>query len=368
MENNKESLSKAAWGQYKKNISSYLALSFVLLLVGAVILAVEITLSFYGMSGTLIFTIPFIFIPFVFAVQYSMTHVRSGENISSKLIGGGWVRYMNIASPYFGSYRVIVSFLKALLSYMAPYFVTAMIYIAVKSATDSSFVEAINKVYEMLKDESISVTKIYEYIASSREILGIYVCASGVGYGVASYIFIRSVFINSASTYIRGMMLGGRAHPRVANAIFQYGFRSIRREYFKEYYKAMWPLIPLLIIGFVGGYIIPCVLPVEIDITALPAFGFAGQLVLVAFFVPYAFEVQQILTFTYANNYSKASLDLAKMNLNQLKAAQQMSEEQSKEIEDQIKQAEAKMKEAEEKGENPFDAVDNENEGDSSEE
>jgi hypothetical protein len=75
-----------------------------------------VTALAYLASWSLYLTLPFVLIPFCFAIQMSISSYKGGAPLSNRVFFHFFGLYFSPKDPFFGVYRVFIACLKALLA------------------------------------------------------------------------------------------------------------------------------------------------------------------------------------------------------------------------------------------------------------
>jgi hypothetical protein len=148
-----ETLSQAAWKAYKAEFASSFVPAFNFAMVAIAVLAVGVWQPY-----TLFLTIPFLLIPFYFALQISISDARQGHPFTNRSFFHFYGMYYRM--PYLGVYRVIVNFI---FSFLWSLLVSGLVYFAyywIASAVDPVFVTGITDLYNAFMNGSLDNAKI----------------------------------------------------------------------------------------------------------------------------------------------------------------------------------------------------------------
>lgn len=321
---------KAALKKYKEHFfdkTSSLAL-FAFFLIASYALM-------YFYPFTAIILVPFIVAPFLFVFQAMNSNANSNIRFSFKDFFKLYPRYYS--PSYYGVYRLIISTLKALLVYMAFFVSIGIIGGAIISAVDPAINDLVNQIYSVTSYEEM-----YEIIDTllARDSFYIYMLVTYVvSFFFAFWMFIHSVGISSLSFYCATHMRGA-AYMRQISYAYRFAFKRFRRQFYRDYFKANFLGIILLVVGMLAGVLLGYYLNFDLDKVVL--FGLYGASFLLFFFLPYYFDVLNELYIKYFDYYQQATIDLAKMNIERLKAAHNLSEEELEKLNNFLAKAEEK--------------------------
>jgi hypothetical protein len=323
-----KSLSQTAFKLYQKDWKKDLTVSFTFLLVAAMVLALG-----YLAAWSLFLTIPLILIPFLFAIQMSISSYKGGAPLSNRVFFHFFGLYFNPNEPFFGVYRVWLAFLKAFLTFWLLLFGIGLSFSGIGNATWPEFSEALKHFASLM--DSGSAQEVVDYLNGSMPLLLFQKVVMLSSLLPASYFFVHSVSVCTLNPYVRMSLAGAPA--RVANSIFAGGFRSVRHSLYKEYYKALYLGVILLVIGLGAGVTLGSLLtlaPEQIYILAL-----AGAALTLAFYLPYFFNVIELLATRYEKSFADYSIHLAEQTLSQMKQEHTVSPEEAKKYEQELADA-----------------------------
>lgn len=340
MENNeanskKNSLASAAFFLFKKDYRKTLAASFTFLMIEIMVIAVA-----FAFSYSLLISIPFVLIPCFFALQMSVSSYKGGAPLSSRVFFRFFGLYFNPAAPFYGVYRVCISLLKAIGVALLASFLVGGIYYYIAVSADSSFIDAINKFSSLL--ESGTNQEFMDFMTTNEPILMYQRVVLLSSYGFGLYEFIHSLSVNSFNPYVRMGLQG--ASSRLANSIFVGGLRQIRKSFYKDYYGALWLGILLLVGGYLTGVGVGFIW--FSDFERLFVLGLAGSALFTFAYIPYLLNVIELLATRYEKGFVEYSINMAKQTLDRLKAEQNLSEKEIKDMEEQLQQAQDLQNEA----------------------
>jgi hypothetical protein len=321
-----DSLSKTAWGIFRKEYKKVLPTAFNFLMVVLMVMALGI---WYPV--TLYFTVPFILIPFFFAFQMAATYLRRGDEITNRQFFAYFGAYFGM--PFFGAYRVSRSFLLALAWSIVAGLAVAIIYYLIGMQVSPDFADAIKNLYSIWDNGSSS--DFTAFVTSNTSII---IFQNVVGISelfVGFYLFLHYIASNGCNPYLRSVIVG--ASPHVCNVIYAGGIHLVKDKFWKDYYGALWHGILLIALGFALGVWIGFAL--HFDVVAAAVTGFSGAAILLSFYLPYYFLVIGLLADKYRNSFADYSIRMAQETLRRLKETQQLSAEEAQHLQDSIDSA-----------------------------
>ncbi|MCH3909909.1 MAG: hypothetical protein LKF75_03635 [Bacilli bacterium] len=351
MENNQEtaktakkSIKDIAWGRYKKEWKKILPTSFNFFMVMAIVLAVG-----YFFPATLYITIPFVLVPFLFAYEMSSSYIKKGSPMNNQTFSRFYMSYY--APNFFGCYRIVYHFFLSLLWGLLASFIVACVYYLIAMNVSDSFVTAINYVMEQIEAGG-NINNLSQYLSSNTAFLYYSNTVTAVQFGVGFYFFMHYMSYYGLSPYIHMIVVGDNV--RAANAIMVGGIRLVKKDFWKDYYSALWPLLVLMIVGFLGGGALAMLWSGSVYDWLL--IGFAGAGIFLTPFIPYYFYVMESLSQKYKGAFAKYSISLAQRTLKELEDAQRLSEGEAQALKKSIDDAK--------KASEAIDAQDNEGKDD----
>jgi len=325
------SLAKTAWILYKKEIGKIWPTGLNVFFVSVGIIAVA-----FWLPGSLYFTLPTIGMLFFFAYQLSLSYVRKGSAMGNRQFSSFLGAYFRM--PFFGCYRIIrnlfLSFLFSLVFGILVGFIYFEIADALSPAFQADWLVFVND-YSQNK-----MTEAYEVLAASESLAGWQNAVALVEMVAIYFAFILYMAFYGLNPYLRSVIMG--ASPRVSNAIFVGGIHQAKG-FWGDYFKTLWPLFALAILGYGGGFALTHVFLSDAAHSAVG--GVAGSILLLTPFLPYYFESAGLLMEKYRQAFSDYSITLAQRTLKQLEDAKQMSEEEAAEIKKSIDEAKKMEKE-----------------------
>ena len=179
-------------------------------------------------------------------------------------------------------------------------------------------------------------TLITETLMVNESFMHIVSLSIGVALFPALYMFVHHVGTNSVKIHL-SVASGQKLMMREVHAIHRIGFSTFRRQFYKDYYKTIWWMIPSLVVLYYGTLILLNIFVP--DLTLEPGIvGVAVVILFISFIGSYYFSCIETLFLKYQDKYIEASIAQSIKALNELKARNQMSEQEEKEIEEYINQ------------------------------
>lgn len=282
-----------------------------------------LALGFYA-PITLILTIPFIVIPSFFAVA-AINTIAPNENTHEAL--GFFIMFRAYFSQVFrGGYKVIIGLLKALLvSLLISTILTAILTSTVISK-DPSYIELIS-----ITDPNQFAEAFNNFVANNKTFNNVmeitYMCSSfGFFFMCIHHFAVHSFKYNY--NFLSAIPLP--MHD--LNIINKEVMKKHRWSYLKEHYKAFWFIGLILLLGFAGGELLAYFVMQDINVAQIPVVGLFFALILGLFFIPYFLNASQQIFVNYRPLYVDTLIDLTKKSLEEMKKANQISEDKEKEV------------------------------------
>ncbi|MCQ3035551.1 MAG: hypothetical protein MJ248_05010 [Bacilli bacterium] len=292
-------------------------------------------LAFF-LPETLILTIPLIIIPFTFAYQFN----TSIDNTAPQDRGFSLGKFFSLFKvyfqrPFFGAYRLFEGFFKSLGIFVGFYVVTLLIFLQSLLAKDPGLISMVSSL-EYINDFTEMENLITETLLENEAFLNAVYLSINIALFPALYMFVHHIGTNSVKIHL-SVASGQKLMMREVHAIHRIGFSTFRRQFYKDYYKTIWWIIPSLVVLYYGTLTLLNVLVP--DLTLEPGIvGVAVVILFISFIGSYYFSCIETLFLKYQDKYIEASIAQSIKALNELKARNQMSEQEEKEIEEYINQ------------------------------
>ena len=165
--------------------------------------------------------------------------------------------------------------------------------------------------------------------------------SSLVGSYFGSYAFIRHCLLNSEKFYIN-LMTNKPMPMKAVNRLYMVAAHMRRKEFYKEYYGAVWYVALWFLLTFAGAaYVAGFVF--NFDATRTLFVALFVSLILLLPFIPYYLDVLRMIFIASTDDYSKASIHLSEKTLNDLQRTNQLSEEDRKKIEEEIQRSKEEL-------------------------
>jgi hypothetical protein len=341
-----ESITKKAFGMYKSRLGYSFPPTFNFAMIALIIFALAIYQPI-----TLILTVPFLGMPFFFALEMTLCDGHKPGDLSSQRFFAYFGSYYSPA--FYGSFRQFRTFvLSYLFSLAVAFFLGIIYYYSVGSSagsalfTDFSSLETllsnndVNGANELLKT-STSLISFISFVGVSE------ICAFG-------FFFTHEVGFYSMNALLRLSLMG--APSRISNSIYVGSIRSVRSSFWKDYWSSLWFFLLLEGGGFALGYYIGTLFKDYLDYSPQGIVGLLGAFLFVLPFLPYFFIVVSLLHDKYQSAFANYSINWAEKTLEDLKRSQKLSEADIKAVEDGLNKAKEETKEHQNDAENNSDS------------
>ncbi|MFA7378124.1 MAG: hypothetical protein WC014_01185 [Bacilli bacterium] len=312
-------IAKKAFQTYRKYLASKLAIA----LSFTVFVLASLAIGLFG-SYLFILLVPIIILPIYICLQLANSSFAKGMPLSQK----NFFAFYKVAfTPTLnGAYQVISSFLKAALIYFGFSFLVVFVMLQVYLTNDASFAQELQSITTLVANGNYQDALLaYEENAT---ILFVSTIASLISGGFSLLAFMHFIGRNSIVPHLA---LSMAALPgKIAYSVHRQGLKVFKREFNGDYYRSSWLAAPIILIGFTGGVLATYFFTNNTYLILLS--GFAGAFILLTPFLPYYLDVIEELFNKYKDRYLKVSINQATRVYEEIKIAQEMSEEQRKEL------------------------------------
>lgn len=328
----KESIGKVARGKTRRN---YLAkLSYATLYTAGALLCL---IPAYLEPFLLFILVPLFMAPLGYAFQSVNHALNMKRDPTFSSFFRSFTGYYK--APVYGAYRLAIGNLKAL----GIYFLFQFLGYYPVLLTDQTFMTGFQSL--LVNNEAFDLNAFENLLSSDSLILQMQIVQI-VALFPAAIMFLHSVGVSAIRVHL-SFMGGGLLSMYETGQIFAAGFKTIRKPFRKEYFKATWFISPLLLIGYVLGAV-PAAVFLPVDAFKVATIGLAVMSLVLLFILPYYFDVIETLFYRHGVSFAKASIALSLVNLDRLKAGHRMSAAEEKEIKKFIDQAKAALKKMDE--------------------
>ena len=304
-------IQKETWKNYKVNLGlkfSYTAL-YVFLMLLSILLIIVVPFAF-------ILVIPFAVLPFTFCYYASIVGLRMHNGLTNRTFFAFYPLYYQ---PFFrGNFNALIGFIKSVLVSIISSTILTVILFYTYLKNQPGFAEILQEIDSASTIDAMSTAmKHFNDFGPAKLTIEIANC---VGLGLGIFCFVRHVFLHGEKLFVN--LLGVKPVPsKVVNQLYSIAFRIRRKQFYKEYYGAMWYVILWFMVTFAGGIVFNfMVLNLSSSISVYVALAFA--LLMMFPFLPYAVEMLNNIYLASADDYNKASLvamEKAQMMINKMK-------------------------------------------------
>lgn len=313
------SLTRAHYGQ---------ALAYSLMYGVIVTICLGLIFFFFPL---VIVLVPFVIVPFTFALHYSISLLNSGETYS---LGTFFKSFLLYYKPrFFGGYRLIHMFLKVLVFFLIV-FEVATIPTLVTLFTNPEFMNEFNAV--TTNEELINLL-----INNETYIFGTDI-AFMVAMGLASFLLIHHLITNSIkiTIAIHDNLVPIMAHISMIH--HRKAFRKYRSNFYRDYFKDVFYIYILYPLFYAGGVLISYFfINKEADVCII--FGEIFGLVVLLPFLPLIINVVEVVTISYYDSFILGASEYTKEQLENILVTQAFSKEEKENILAQIKKIEEEI-------------------------
>lgn len=323
----KESLASKSFARFKNNISSYIAVGVLcglfFVLLTAFTLLDEIML---------IFAVPVLALPFLFASHISCYLLSIGEPIRLRAFFHYFVSFFR---PQFrGSFRGITSFLKCLAVYgsllLIAYF---SLYLVYRQQYGELFLNSVNELVSQYLAGASYEELLVVLKANDGMLLTFMMYVSSIPLPFAISTFMYFISFNSISLYYRANINNGT--PSLMRLAIANAYARYRRSMRKDWFKLNWLIIVLPLVGSTLSSLIYFF--VVKDPMYLPPILNAGAFIPYIFFLPFYFANMEVLYLRYENVFKEGNKMAIKAFLERIQTSIELSEEEKRNLEESFR-------------------------------
>lgn len=229
-----------------------------------------------------------------------------------------------------GGYRVVISFLKALLAFIVASLVLSIILANTILYKDAGFI-AFQQSIEPITDANQLLEMTNNFIATNKAFNLVLFIVNSCGFLVGFYVFMHEFAVNSIK-YNYNFVARMPLPTQDLNVITKTVLKQNRSKFYKIYYKMFWFLGLLLIGGYAAGTLLSYFFIPSLDVSQVSIVGMFGSFILLLFFIPYFLCASEVLFADYRSKFVEVLIDLSKQSLEELKKTKTISEEKEKEV------------------------------------
>lgn len=334
-------IGKESWKDYKTNFSMKFRLTVMYTFFLMVVLILAVLTPF-----TLVATLPFIVLPFTFSYVSVLCTPELSKN---NPILSFFICYpLYYKSFFFGGFRALIGILKAvLISIIFSSILTIILYYTYLRG-QPGFAEILQEIQAASNAEEMQ-TALDHFLSFSPTIFMTKI-TNLVGGFFGIWAFIHHCLLNSEKFYLN--LFNPKPLPmKAVNRLHIAASHLRRKDFFKEYYGAVWYVMIDFVIGFGGGATLSMFV-FNFDASQSLYIGLFISLILLFPFIPYYFDVIRNIYLASSDEYSDASIRLSEKALYDLKRNNLLTEEDRKKMEEEIEKSKAliqQMREEEKK-------------------
>lgn len=324
----KDSLRSSSFNRFKTNPSSYIAIG----IMGGLFLIISMLIAFISPSLLLV-TVPLIGLPFLFASHIASYYLQINQPVTFS----AFLRYYYgfFRTQFRGSFRGIISFLKALIFYFISVLIASLVFVII-------FTNQYGSVFtDTLKDFAFSY--LYSMDATYEDLIAImnandgmlltfifYVSAFGIPLAMLAFIYFIS--FSSISIYYRTNV--AFAAPPLLRMSISNTYAAHRRNMRKDWFSLNWPLLALSFLGMAGFAILDILVIKRIDL--LPAFVMVGGVATLVFYLPFYFTNMEVIYKKYEMNFREGNQKAIEDVLKKIQNSIDLSEEEKRSLEQSL--------------------------------
>ena len=342
-EEKQTSVTKEIFKNYKRNFADKTTL-VTLLLIGILLCLVLA----YFLPITIFVTVPLVLLPLLTGFIISNMSAGMIPNVGWKIFKG-FKSYFSM--PFFGSYRIIVGFLKMILVYLISSSTLTIIFHFTIGMNDPSYVEALDKILT-IENSGVLLTYIEELQENSSFIL-MSNLAIVISFGLAAYMFLHHVITHSFKVFFN-FFYKKMLPMTLVNYVHSKAFSKFRKDFYKDYYSSFWFIFLLFIAGYVGGVFLGMLL-LNRDGLQSAIIGLAIGTFSSIYFLPYLYDTFSLMfTINYVY-YLEGLIEVMKSAFVVPYAKGSVSQKEMEELDKTIDEMKRIIKENEEKAEEKKD-------------
>ena len=286
-------------------------------------------------TEALIFSVPLLLIPMLFALQVATADVESGTSFTNKGLLSAVRRYF--AGPFNGCYGVFHAFWVALGLSLLGSVLISIIYVAVGTYVSTDLTLALANISNLI-ESGVSYGDAINSLSESTAFVNMLMFTQLSESLIFTLVFTHKILSSAPFALIQGMM--GGPDRRGIRLIYNASRKANRKEYNKNFIKFAWPLYPLGIFGYGVGMALTFVVLVRVGLVYMDEpvlvfnglmysapMGALGTVLAVSFYLPYYFYSAEEFAFNFVQVIRDTSVRLARENLEELKRMKEISEE-----------------------------------------
>ena len=281
--------------------------SWVLGLVTGIIITAIVALDLLVPAMSFIL-FPFVIVPILFSATMQHVVFKTKEQLTFMSAVRGFGFYYS--AEFRGVLRFLINLIKSVILFFAVEMTISFVATSIYQMVNPGYVEAVNKLYEIVNSENLSLESFYSVLEMNGGVLFQYLCVVFFPSIYLSVIFlIYNLSRQSMMIYFK--MQHPTVNPRFLAFVYNEALRGRRMKMLGDYLSLQWPLFLLLILGMGGGTYLGYIW--KQDLLTMFACGLGGGALLATFFLPFYFANQEALFDLYADEFDKAGSRVASM-------------------------------------------------------
>mgnify|MGYP003317014025 CR=1 FL=1 len=324
----KEPIRKIASERTRKTFPRKMTLLAILMMVCIASLALALFLP-----ETLILTVPFLVAPSVFA--FMAVNTVLDMPIPNDEIGFFMMFKLYFSRFFFGCFKMLKAFLIALLWVFVITFVASMVFFLL----NQDLLNAMSALIESVPQEEMA-TELIKLMESNNNYNLFMILSNAASLFVGFFVFTHHAMIEGFKYYFN-FLAKAPILAQDLNTISRPTFKKIRKPFYKDYYKCVWFIPILMLVGYVGGVALAFFF-LDVDVIQLSVIGLFGSLLTTMFAIPYYFDCTLQIFKKYHNEYINNFVKLSMDTLKEMKKNEEISKEKEKEIIDFLEEQKQK--------------------------
>ena len=332
-------LISASREKFKVNPIAFICLGVLFCVFAALCVALSLLVPFLGAVAVVL-----LLFPLLCGVVIQSSSLEYFDKVSFKNISAFSARYY---SPQFsGSFRLLWCLLRGFIVTVASSFIVTLVVCGIaKGLYPQTFDTCFNALMGYLTNVNSTTEDLNALLTMENGFVGnclLFIESISVAFGI--FVFVISVSFNALGVYFRmllkptGLMFGKYSINTAIN--------TNRKALFKDFLLLNWPLIVLLLLGMVGGFLISIF--VFQDLVIAVDVGLIFSFVLLMFFAPKYLANMNALFDKYKFLIVIGINDSIKKTIEKIQRTVDLSTEDKERIEEALKECDEEMKQMEE--------------------
>ncbi len=270
---------------------------------------------------------PFIIVPILFSATMQHVVLKTRDQLTFMSAVRGFGLYYSF--EFRGVLRFMINLIKSILVFFIVEMTVSFIATTVYQFTNPGYVDAVNKLYEVVSAQQLSIDDFYAVLDMNGGVLFDYLC---VVFFPSLYISIIFLIYNLSrqSLMIYFKMQHPQINARFLGFVYNETVRGRRMQMLGDYLSLQWPLIILLGLGMGGGTVLGYFW--QRDLFTMLACGLAGGALLATFFLPFYFPNQEAFYDAYADEIDRAGGRVASLIITNIQQNIDVSNEEKERL------------------------------------